>query len=229
MSDFEGRHVVVTGGTGALGVGVINRLLAAGATCHVVHLHDQSVVDFPYLHRVNLHKVDCTNGRMVTGFFHALTRLDASIHLVGGFHARDLVNTSIEEFQTMMNVNALTCFLCCREAVRKMRGLKTPGRIVNVAAKPVLQPAGGMVSYTTSKAAVLSMTRCLAEELKGEGFLVNAVVPSIMDTPANRKASPEARHDTWPSVEQVADAITFLAGPRNTVTTGAAVPVGGMA
>jgi NAD(P)-dependent dehydrogenase (short-subunit alcohol dehydrogenase family) len=88
-------------------------------------------------------------------------------------------------------------------------------------------PAGGMIAYSTSKAAVASITQCLADELKSDRILVNAVVPSIMDTPANRNAMPDAKFDNWPKVNQVARAIAFLAGPENALTSGALVPVYG--
>ncbi len=84
-----------------------------------------------------------------------------------------------------------------------------------------------MVAYSTSKAGVASLTQCLAEELAPDGIWVNAVVPSIMDTPANRAAMPGADHSAWPSVGDVAHTIAFLASPDNAVTRGALVPVYG--
>ena len=127
----------------------------------------------------------------------------------------------------MLDLNLMTCFLCCREATRAFRRTNQGGRIVNVAARPAVQPVGGMVAYTTSKAAVASLTQCLAEEVKAEDVLVNAVLPSIMDTPANRQAMPDADYDAWTKVEQVAEAVIFLASPLNAVISGALVPVYG--
>jgi NAD(P)-dependent dehydrogenase (short-subunit alcohol dehydrogenase family) len=103
------------------------------------------------------------------------------------------------------------------------------GRIVNVSSRPALVPTGGMIAYTTAKAAVSSITQCLAEEVKPDGILVNAVVPSIMDTPANRAAMPKADFSKWPKVEEVAAAILFLASGENALTSGALVPVYGKA
>ena len=103
------------------------------------------------------------------------------------------------------------------------------GRIVNVAARPALEwrLGAGMVAYAASKAAVAAMTVALAEEVAKDGILVNAVAPSIMDTPANRQAMPKADHAAWPKVEEVAATILFLASPDNRVTRGAIVPVYG--
>ena len=103
------------------------------------------------------------------------------------------------------------------------------GRIVNVAARAAVEPRSGanMVPYTASKAAVGAITQALAEEVVGRGIFVNAVLPSIMDTPANRKSMPEADYSKWARVEDVAATIGFLASPENTCTRGGLVPVYG--
>jgi NAD(P)-dependent dehydrogenase (short-subunit alcohol dehydrogenase family) len=128
----------------------------------------------------------------------------------------------------MLSINAVTAFLCSREAVRAMRR-GGGGRIVNVVARPVLVPVGGMVAYTASKAAVAAITQSLAAEVLSDKILVNAVAPSIIDTPANRSAMPTARHEAWPKAEQLAASIAFLASPGNTLTSGALVPLYGQA
>ena len=108
-----------------------------------------------------------------------------------------------------------------------MRAGKGGGRIINIGARPAIQPTGGMIAYTTAKAGVTSLTQSLAEEVKGENILVNAVLPSMMDTKANRSAMPDADFDKWPKVEEVAETIAFLASPANALTSGALVPVYG--
>ena len=140
-----------------------------------------------------------------------------------------IAEMKLQQWRERMDMNAATCFLCCREAVRKIRATKDAagGRIVNVAAKPALIPTGGMTAYAASKAAVASTTVSLAEELANERIWVNAVVPSIMDTPANRKAMSGADLDKWPKVTEVAATIAFLASPQNALTRGGLVPVYG--
>ncbi len=101
------------------------------------------------------------------------------------------------------------------------------GRIVNVAARPVLVPTAQMTAYSASKAAVAALTVSLAEELSESGIWVNAIVPSIIDTPANRAAMPDAGHGAWPKPDEIAETIAFLASPQNAVTRGALVPVYG--
>ena len=138
-----------------------------------------------------------------------------------------LTDTSLSDFQRMMAMNAATCFLSCREAVRSIRATGNGGRIVNVAAKPALVPTGGMVAYSASKAAVASITQSLGEELASDGIFVNAIVPSVMDTPANRQGMPNADHSQWPSVGDVAATIAFLLSPGNTATRSGLIPVYG--
>ena len=108
-----------------------------------------------------------------------------------------------------------------------MRAASTGGRIVNVAARPCLEPVGGMLAYSTSKAAVASLTQCLAKEVHDDRILVNAIVPSLMDTPSNRAAMADADFDTWPKVEEVAAAVAFLVSEENALTTGTLLPVYG--
>jgi NAD(P)-dependent dehydrogenase (short-subunit alcohol dehydrogenase family) len=128
-----------------------------------------------------------------------------------------------------LDMNFLTCFLCCRAAVNAFARSGDGGRIVNVAARPALEwrSGAGMAAYTASKAAVAALTGALAEEVVKDGILVNAVAPSIMDTPANRAAMPKADYAAWPKVEEVAATIAFLASPENKVTRGGIVPVYG--
>jgi NAD(P)-dependent dehydrogenase (short-subunit alcohol dehydrogenase family) len=112
-----------------------------------------------------------------------------------------------------------------------MQGTGAGGRIVNVASRPALEwrTGSGMAPYAASKAAVAALTVALAEEVVGTGILVNAVAPSTMDTPANRRAMPKADHSVWPKVDEVAATILFLASPENRVIRGAVVPVYGRA
>src|SRR5688572_31719693 len=227
-SDFTGRTVVVTGGTGALGSAVVARLLGAGATCHVTWVEERELTHFTLKDKVQLQRVDCADERAVSDSYTKLGDVWASIHTVGGFAMSPVDKTSADDFRRMFDMNALTCFLCCRESIKRMRAGGGGGRIVNVAARPAVQPTGGMIAYATSKAAVASITQSLAEEVKGDRILVNAIVPSIMDTPANRRAMPDADFAKWPKVEEVAEAIAFLASPGNALTSGALVPVYGV-
>ncbi|MGB8332345.1 MAG: SDR family NAD(P)-dependent oxidoreductase [Polyangiales bacterium] len=228
MLDFSGRGAVVTGGTGALGRAVVGRLLAAGATVHVPVYASKELEGFPYRDHdaVKLHEgLDLSVEADVARLFGATRSLYASVHLAGGFAMGAIASTSLEVWEHMLRINATTCFLCCREAVKAID--RREGRIVNVAAKPVLVPAGQMSAYAASKAAVAALTLSLAEELSGSSIWVNAIVPSIIDTDANRAAMPGADHHAWPKPDEIAETAVFLASPQNAVTRGALVPVYG--
>ena len=226
---FKGRTVLVSGGTGALGRAVVERLLRDGAAPVVTYRSERELAEAPFSGRVRTQRVDLADEQAVRDLFSGLGTLWASIHLAGAFTMAPVADTSVADFRRMFEINAVTCFLCCREAVRTMRRGSSGGRIVNVAARPAAVPVAGMIAYSASKAGVASITQSLAEEVKAEGVLVNAVLPSTMDTPANRAAMPKADFTLWPKVEEVAEAIAFLASPANTLTTGALVPVYGRA
>jgi NAD(P)-dependent dehydrogenase (short-subunit alcohol dehydrogenase family) len=169
--------------------------------------------------------VDLADEASVVAFYEgAGTELWASVHLAGGFVWGPIVDAKLADLRRMLAMNVESAWLCAREAARRM---KQGGRIVNVAAKPALVPAANVAAYAASKGAVATFTTCLAEELAPRGIWVNAVAPSILDTPANRAAMPDADFDAWPKVEEVARTIVFLASPENAVMRGAIVPVYG--
>jgi NAD(P)-dependent dehydrogenase (short-subunit alcohol dehydrogenase family) len=228
---FHDRHVVVTGGTGALGTAIVGALLAAGASCHVPYLHQPEADRFP--HRSNtrvklIGDVELTEEAAVARLYDGIPTLWASIHLAGGFAAKPVTETGKRDLMQQLETNLVTCFLCSREAVKTMKR-SGGGRVVNVAARPALEwrMGAGMAAYAGSKVAVAAFSVALAEEVAKDGILVNAIAPSIMDTPANRQAMPKADFASWPKVEEVAQTVLFLASPDNKVTRGAVVPVYG--
>jgi NAD(P)-dependent dehydrogenase (short-subunit alcohol dehydrogenase family) len=227
--DLRDRHVIVTGGAGALGTAVVARLIEAGAVCHVPTLHEAEAARFRL--RDHAQVVLSVTGSLadetaIDKLYRGVTPLWGSIHIAGGFAPGPLRDTELATIRQQLEMNLLTCTLCCRAAVRVMTG---GGRIVNVAARPALEwrSGAGMTAYTVSKAGVAALTAALAEEVVKDCILVNAVAPSIMDTPANRQAMPKADYALWPKVEEVAATIAFLVSPDNRVTRGAIVPVYG--
>lgn len=227
---FDEGVVVVTGGAGGLGRGVVPALLDAGARVCVPVMDINEIDGIPWSFSPDVTivtGVDMRDEIAVTEFYASLEDTWASIHLVGGFSMAPLVDTSIADFKAMFEMNALTCFCATREAARAIARTGRGGRIVNVAARPALTPTGGMIAYSVSKAAVVAITESAAEELRSQSIFVNAVAPSIMDTPANRRAMPDADHGAWPSVDQVASAIVFLASQHNALTSGLIMPVYG--
>ena len=229
---MNGLNIVVTGGAGGLGRAVVTRLLEAGARAHVPMERDSDLDGYTHIGHEALSAVagvDLTDSAAVDAFYEGVPDLWASVHLAGGFAMAPLDKTDADAFQQMVDMNLRTCFLCCRAAARRMSGTGNGGRIVNVSARPGVEPrsGGGMAAYTASKAAVAALTEALGQELAGDGILVNAVAPSIIDTAANRAAMPDANHDIWPEPDEIAETIAFLASPANKVTRGGVVPVYG--
>jgi NAD(P)-dependent dehydrogenase (short-subunit alcohol dehydrogenase family) len=207
-------------------------LVEAGAVCHVPYIHAAEAERFPLREHAQVAlvaDVQLGDEAAVAKFYRSVPSLWASIHLAGGFAMAPILATSKADFMAQLEMNAATAFLCCRAAVDVMTRTGTGGRIVNVAARPALEwrTGAGMVAYTASKAAVAALTVALSEEVAKDSILVNAIAPSIMDTPANRAAMPKADHSAWPKAAEVAATILFLASPENTVTRGAVVPVYG--
>jgi NAD(P)-dependent dehydrogenase (short-subunit alcohol dehydrogenase family) len=230
--DFQDRDVVVTGGTGALGTAVVAALLAAGATCHVPYRSSEEAQRFAHRNnqRVSLVPLtDLAEEAAVMAFYGGFASLWASIHIAGGFAFAPIAQSNKALLMTQLESNLISAFLCSGAAVAAMRRAGTGGRIVNVAARQALEPRLGanLTAYAAAKAGLAAFTIALAEEVAGDGILVNAIAPSIMDTPANRTAMPKAEFNAWPKVEEVAATILFLASPHNTVTRGAIVPTYG--
>ena len=231
--ELQGRHAVITGGTGALGTAVVGRLLEAGALCHVPYRSAAQAAQFPYRDRPGVTLVmveDLADEASVERFYAALPPLWASIHVAGGFACGPVATTDKAALLGQLDKNLVSCFLCCRAALEAMPD-GAGGRIVNVAARPALEWRSGanMAAYAASKAAVAALTVALAQEVATRNILVNAVAPSIIDTPANRRDMPDADHAAWPKPEAIAEIICHLASPANQVARGAIVPVYGKA
>ncbi len=222
--ELEGRNVIVTGGTGALGSAVVARLVRAGAACHVPSRREVRET-MPGLHVTP--GIDLTVAADVARFYGAVPDLWASVHLAGGFAMGPVDSAGADDLRRMLELNVVTTWLCAREAVAAMRRGGAGGRIVNVAARPALEPRKGarMSPYAASKAAVAALTAALAEEVKGDHILVNAIAPSTIDSEANRKAMPKADPAKWLSPESAAEAVLMLVSPVATEISGAVLPL----
>lgn len=223
-------HVVlVTGGTGALGAAVALAALEAGATA-IVTYRDARARDAlaerapaPARERLAGIQADVTDGASVRRLVEEVTarhrRLDALVNAVGGFAAGDLQATDERAWDAMLTLNLRSAYLCCRAVLPAMLDAGR-GRIVNVASRSVVPPSGGFLAYTVAKTGVIGLTQALAQEVRGRGITVNAVLPSTMDTEANRRAMPAANRKGWVTPESVARAIVFLASDEAADVTG---------
>ena len=230
-----GRVAIVTGGSGALGQSIALRFLKDGGTVAVPLIVPeewkslQGRVDKGQAGRLHGANVDLVHDEAGFGAFVAdvLARykgLDVLVNTVGGFAGGDLASTSLAEWRRMIDLNLTSAVIACRAVLPAMRAARR-GRIVNVSSRAVVPPAGGFIAYTVGKSAVIALTQALAQEERAHGIGVNAVLPSTMDTPANRHAMPDADHSEWVSTDAVADAIAYLASDGAGAVSGACVSV----
>jgi NAD(P)-dependent dehydrogenase (short-subunit alcohol dehydrogenase family) len=230
---LAGRVALVTGGTGALGQAVTLRLLAEGATVCVpwiVEAERQALLARAPAagDRLVLVRADVTDMATTAPVVEALHsrhgRIDVLLALVGGFAGGALVETERAEWDRMLALNLTSVFTAARAVVPLMRQAGR-GRVVTIGSRAVRPPAAGFIAYTVSKAGVIAFTLALAEELRGSGVTANCVLPSTMDTPANRAAMPGADRSGWVPVESVAESIAFLASDAAAHVNGALVTV----
>ena len=234
MSGLADRIAIVTGGAGALGAAVTGRLLGDGATVCVPleHARDgdrlRAGVPAGTGERLMTHVVDVRDLDAMTAFVDAVAqrhrRIDVLVTLVGGFAGGALLETDRATWDQMLAVNLTSTFVATR-AVAPHMVKAGRGRIVTIASRAVVPPTGGFIAYTTAKAGVLAFTEALAHEMRGHGVTVNTVLPSTMDTPANRAAMPDSDRKGWVPVESVADVIAFLVRDESAHVTGALLTI----
>ncbi len=222
------RITLVTGGTGALGRGVVPRLLARGDRVTVPWHSEREIAALREAvdgdERLTLVEGDVTDpdsvDAIMEGMREAHGRLDVVCNLVGGFSMGALEDTAPRVWERMIGLNARSVFLVTRAALPLLRE-SDAARVVNIAALPAVERgAAKMAAYAAAKAAVVSLTHSLSAELVAEGITVNAVAPSILDTEANREAMSDADRSTWLQPQEVAAVLDFLTGPDAGIVTG---------
>jgi NAD(P)-dependent dehydrogenase (short-subunit alcohol dehydrogenase family) len=227
------RTVLITGATGAVGAAMVDVMLEAG--WHVVATwvvpEERERMQEP--EGLELVQADLLQESDVSD---AVTRaafgpggLRAVVNLVGGYAAgAPLHETALEDFEKLFRLNLRPTFLVTRAAVPFMLDAGG-GSIVCVSARAAVQPFGGAVGYVSSKAAVLAFAQAVAADYRDRGVRCNAVLPSVVDTPANRKAQPDADHSRWVAPVEIARVIRFLCSDESAPVSGAAIPVYGRA
>jgi NAD(P)-dependent dehydrogenase (short-subunit alcohol dehydrogenase family) len=220
--------VLVAGGTGYLGNAVVRELIGSGyevAATWVVERERERLESEP----VELIEADLFVPEQVEAATAAVDALDAVVNLVGGFSDGPLVHeTDPQDFERMWRLNVMPGFLLARASMPRLME-RGGGAFVGVSARPALRPFPGAAGYISAKAAVLALIQALDAEYKAHGIRCNAILPSVIDTPANREAMPNADHAKWVPPEQIAKVVRFLVSDDSTPTTGAAVPVYGRA
>ena len=234
----QNRNVLITGGTGILGSAVTKAYLAQGDTVSVTYLFEDEVERFkqdtPELNEdvtflfANV-TVETEVQKTIAEFISQFGSLDVLVNIVGGF-VGGIPTAELEEdrWDFMMNLNLKSVFLCCKTAIPQMTAQRY-GKIINVSARAGLKGEAGLSAYCVSKGGVRTLTESLAAEVMDSGVNVNAIMPSIMDTPMNREAMPDEDHDRWVAPADVAKVICFLTSDDAAIINGAAIPVYGRA
>ncbi len=228
------RVAIVTGGAGALGQAITARLMADGVSVGIPWVVAREAerliarLGSEDARRFLLAECDSADPSAMTRFVEQVERdlgpVAILVTAVGGFAGGALVETDLETWERMFRMNLTSAFVAARAVVPGMLA-RGHGRVITIASRAAVPPAAGFIAYTVSKAGVITLTQALAEETRGRGVTVNAVLPSTMDTPANRAVMPDADPKKWTPVESVADTIAFLAREESAHVTGALVTI----
>lgn len=225
--------VLLAGGTGALGTAVVRALLNVGDSVTISWLveeeRDRTEATFPIVDRLRLVHADLTDPASVDAAVADVPHLQAVVNLVGRFAAGPKVHeTDPEVFESMLWTNLRPAFLLARAAMPRLVAAGG-GAFVGVSARAALQPFPGAAGYITAKAAVLAFIQALDTEYRDAGVRCNAILPSVIDTPANRRSQPDADFTQWVPPEQIARVVCFLISAESAPISGAAIPVYGRA
>ena len=228
------RTAIVSGGTGGLGAAVVKRLLADGWRVVVPWVAERELERVQEsegleLVRADLFEADDVRGVAELGARDREAPLQGLVNLVGGFAAGDRVHeTPIDEFEAQFRLNLRPTYLLTQAVLPSL--LETGGgSIVCVGTRAALEPFAGAAGYVSSKAAVIAFARAVAVEYRDQGVRCNAILPSVIDTPANRSSMPNADHDKWVKPDEIAGVISHLLAEDSAPTSGAAIPVYGRA
>jgi NAD(P)-dependent dehydrogenase (short-subunit alcohol dehydrogenase family) len=224
---------IVTGGTGGLGAAVVARLLEDGWDVVVPWVVEQELERVLPHERLALVRADLFEPEGVAATL-ALAReqdrpaLRGLVNLVGGFAAGGRVHeTPIEDFDAQLRLNLRATYLVTQAALPAL--MESGGSIVCVGTRAALMPFSGAAGYIASKAAVIAFAQAVAVEYRDQGVRCNAILPSVIDTPANRRAMPRADHSRWVAPAQIAAVIAHLLSEDSAPISGAAIPVYGRA
>jgi len=232
--DFSNKIVVVTGGTGALGSSITNAFLRSNAQVVVTFVRERenSQLERDSKLKAKLIKADLTNEeevkKLVSNVLEQYNRIDILVNVVGGYiGGKPITDLEEKEWDLMMTLNLKTAFFISKHVTRHMLKFKY-GKIIHIGSRNGLHSEGYDSAYSASKSGLIRLVESLAEETKKANINVNCILPSIIDTQANRKAMPNAEFDKWIKPEDLADVILFLSSDKAKTITGAAIPTFGI-
>jgi NAD(P)-dependent dehydrogenase (short-subunit alcohol dehydrogenase family) len=233
--NLRNRIAIITGGTGALGKAVVLAFLEEGAKVVCTYIVDEELKHYPSLtenQKSNLAfiQADVTKEKSVAvtvqKTLERFGRIDILVNIVGGFTYAKVIGITEKVWDSMMKINLKSTFLCSKAVLPHMIR-QNYGKIINISSRPGLKGSAGVGAYAASKAAVLNFTETIADEVRDYEINVNAILPSTIDTPANRKSMPEADFSKWVKPEKIARIIIFLASDDSKPISGAGIPVYG--
>ena len=233
--NFSNKIVLVTGGTGALGTSITKAFLESNATVISSYLNEREKTGRTQTDNkstVQLVKANVTNEeeveKLVLGVLEKYQRIDILVNVVGAFlGGKTVVELEEKEWDLMMTVNLKSAFLISKHVTRQMISSRY-GKIIHVSSRIGLHSEGYDSAYSASKSGLIRLVESLAEETKGSNINVNCIMPSIIDTQANRKAMPNADFNKWVKPENLANVILFLCSEEANIITGAAIPTFGV-
>lgn len=228
---MKDRHVLITGGSGGLGTAVTGLLLARGAHVTVPVVDDRQAGHLrealgTAADAVALPHADLRQEADVQRVVEGMKRVEVVVHLVGGFAMGDTDTFAVEDFRGQLELNVVTAFLVIKHALRRMKEASY-GRIVTVGSRAAVEPGPQLAAYAAAKAGVVALTKAVAEETRTLDITANCVLPSVIDTPANRAAMGERDADLWVKPARLAEAIAFLASEAAGDLRGSTLPVYG--
>jgi NAD(P)-dependent dehydrogenase (short-subunit alcohol dehydrogenase family) len=220
---LNGKTIIITGANGALGSAVVESAVGQGASVIAIdRLFNGERDDIQQI------TLDLTDAKAVTTAIAAINTIDGLFNVAGGFAMGPAVHeTQASEWEAMFSMNVATARNMCAAVVPKMLA-ESCGAIVNVGAMSAREGQGNMGAYCVAKSAVMRLTESLSKELREQGINVNAVLPSIIDTPTNRADMPDAEHSKWVDPNDLAEVICFLGSDAARAIHGALVPVVGL-
>lgn len=229
---MRGKQVLLTGGTGGLGLGVTPVLVNSGARVTIPYRSETGItrlkkaMSADEFEQIRFVKADLNEEAVIEKLVNDLGRVDILIHLVGGFSMGRIDKLSFQDWKASFDLNLNTTFLVCKHCLRLMRQ-HGYGRIVTVGSRGALQPGAQLAAYCAAKAGVVALTQAIAQETLDTDITANVVLPSVIDTPSNREAMGEEQAENWVKPSSLAEAIYFLASDAARDLRGVALPVYG--
>jgi NAD(P)-dependent dehydrogenase (short-subunit alcohol dehydrogenase family) len=235
MYDFSNKVVLITGGTGALGKSLTQRFVSSGATTIATYLNDEQIEALKGQNTINaeLIKADVTREEQVVKLISTIVErfghIDILVNSVGGYlGGKSVTDLEEHEWDLMMNLNLKSAFLISKHVIPIMKSSGHGGKIIHISSKTGLKSEGHDSAYAASKSGLIRLVESISQETKELGINVNCILPSVIDTEANRRAMPKADFSRWVKTDDLTNVVFFLCSQEAKVITGAAIPTYGL-